>query len=70
MHRYTSDEVRSIYREIHRRLNFSVMDGSVETQSEYLERRNVMMQGVYSALMVTASNWPEVVSWLSALEVV
>lgn len=66
--RYTKDQIRAIYDETARRLYMMIYDGSFEDDNDRLEYQNAMLQGVYSALIATASNWPEVAQWCKVIE--
>lgn len=66
--RYTKDQVRAIYNETARRLYMMIRSDSFEDENNLREYENAMLQGVYSALVATASNWPEVDQWCRAIE--
>ena len=66
--KYTKEQVKAIYDEIERRLYQMVFEDSFENDFERLEYQKAMLQGFYSALMVTASNWLEVRSWIDEIE--
>lgn len=65
---YTKDQIRAIYDETARRLYMMIYDGSFKDDNDRLEYQNAMLQGVYSALIATASNWPEVAQWCKVIE--
>lgn len=66
--RYTKDQVRAIYDETARRLYTMIRSDSFEDENDLREYENAMLQGVYSALRATASNWPEVAQWCRTIE--
>ena len=66
--KYTKEQVNAIYDETERRLYMMICDDSFEDEFARREYENAMLQGVYSALMVTASNWPDVRQWCSEIE--
>ncbi|MBO6267353.1 MAG: hypothetical protein J6M06_03885 [Synergistaceae bacterium] len=45
-----------------------IKDDVFERLSDMIEYRKAMLQGVYSTLMVTASNWPDVAAWCREIE--
>ena len=65
---YTREQVEAVYDEVDRRLEMDIRDGYFYNKqgnfqdAEYKDYRAAMLQGVYSALMATASNWSEVVT--------
>lgn len=65
---YTKEQVKAIYDETERRLYMMICDDSFEDEFVRREYENAMLQGVYSALMATASNWPDVRQWCSEIE--
>lgn len=66
--KYTKEQVKAIYDETERRLYQMVFDDSFEDEFEQREYQKAMLQGVYSALMVTADNWPDVAQWCREIE--
>lgn len=66
--KYTKQQVKAIYDETERRIYMMIRADSFEDEYDLREYKNAMLQGVYSALMVTASNWPEVRSWADEIE--
>lgn len=65
---YTRKQIEAVYDEIDRRVMLEVNDGTFETVTEVSDYRNAMLQGTYSALMVQAKNWPQVVRWCDEIE--
>ena len=65
---YTFEQVKRIYAEMHRRIYNLIRFDSFVDDNDRREFQNAMLQGIYSALMATASNWPDVVQWCSRLE--
>lgn len=61
---YTKENIEAICAEVNRRLELRVAYG--ETDIETIKAD--MLQGVYAALMATASNWPEIVRWMDIIE--
>ena len=66
--KYTKEQVKAIYDETERRLYMMICDDSFEDEFDRREYENAMLQGVYSALCATASNWPEVAQWCREIE--
>lgn len=66
--KYTKEQVKAIYDETERRLYQMVSDDSFEDELDRREYQKAMLQGVYSALMVTALNWPDVAQWCREIE--
>lgn len=66
--KYTKEQVKAIYDETERRLYQMVFDDSFEDEFDQWEYQKAMLQGVYSALMATASNWPDVAQWCREIE--
>ena len=66
--KYTKEQVKAIYDETERRIYMMICDDAFEDEYDLREYENAILQGVYSALMVTASNWPEVRSWTDEIE--
>lgn len=67
MFEYTREIVEQVLDEMWRRYDFDVMNGEYsKREAEYLYMD--MMNGVDSALMVTAKNWWEVVQWIAEIE--
>ena len=57
------DQVTKVYDEVARRIDDEIRDGMLETAGDVHEEWCIMLQGVYSTLMMLAGNWPEVRSW-------
>ncbi len=66
--KYTKGQVKAIYDEMERRIYMMICADSFENEYDRKQYKNAMLQGVYSALIVTASNWPEVRSWTDEIE--
>lgn len=66
--KYSFAQVKAIYDEMDRRLYMMICDDSFEDEFARQEYQNAMLQGVYSVLSVTASNWPDVAQWCIRLE--
>jgi hypothetical protein len=66
--KYTKEQVKAIYDETERRLCQMVFDDSFEDEFDRREYQKAMLQGVYSALMATAANWPDVAQWCREIE--
>ena len=66
--RYIKDDVERVYDEVDRRIADYIKDDAFEWLSDMIEYRKAMLQGVYSTLMVTASNWPDVAAWCREIE--
>lgn len=66
--KYTKEQVKAIYDETERRLYMMICDDSFEDEFDRREYENAMLQGVYSALVATATNWPEVAQWCREIE--
>lgn len=66
--KYTKEQVKAIYDETERRLYQMVFDDSFEDEFDRREYQKAMLQGVYSALMATAANWPDVAQWCQEIE--
>lgn len=66
--KYTKEQVKAVYLEVDRRLDMMIFDGSFENDFERRDYVNAMMQGVYSVLCATASNWPDVAQWCCDIE--
>ena len=65
---YTQEDIERILNEVERRIDIEVKDGMFTHQDEIKEYLAVMMQGVYSTLMVTSDDWPSVVTMLDKSE--
>lgn len=68
MYDFTKSDITKVYDEVDRRINIAINDGDLESQDEINDYRAVMMQGVYSTLMVLAKDWPAVVQMIMAEE--
>ena len=66
---YTKDMIENIVCEVVRRIELDIQDMVYETYDDVREGTKEKMQGVYSAVMATASNWSECVWWFDELEV-
>lgn len=62
------EHVQKAYNEVERRLELDISYGALPTEYEYIERRNAMLQGVYSVLMMLSDNWPETRSFCDRVE--
>lgn len=60
---YTEDDIVRIYDEVDRRVEIDESDGCFRTIIERVDYRNAILQGVYSVLMVSSTNW----SWVCGL---
>ena len=66
---YTREQVAAAYDELKRRLMLDVIeyaddhDDDGMPESVYFAIARSMMDGLYSVLMATAANWPEIVQW-------
>lgn len=71
---FSKADVERVYDEVERRWDMlhyeydEKTDSCVFTPDELIEIRYDMMQGVYSALMVLAKNWPDVRSMTDHIE--
>lgn len=65
---YKREDIERIYDEVDRRIEMEIKDGGFKYISEVVEYRKAMLQGVYSTLMVTAKDWPQVVFWTDQIE--
>lgn len=68
MYDFTKSDITKVYEEVDRRINIAINDGDLESQDEIDDYRAVMMQGVYSTLMVLAKDWPAVVQMIRVEE--
>ena len=75
MYDFTKSDITKVYDEVDRRINIAINDGdftgcvgSPEWQDEIDDHRAVMMQGVYSTLMVLAKDWSAVVQMIRVEE--
>lgn len=71
---YTREQVEAAYDELKRRVEGNVREYP-ETHNDEDMPENIyfnmcydMTQGLYSVIMATATNWPEVVQWIPELE--
>ncbi|MBR5279953.1 MAG: hypothetical protein IKU26_03170 [Clostridia bacterium] len=66
---YTREQVAAAYDELKRRINQEVAEypeaynGYEMPENVYFETARAMVDGLYSVLMATAANWPEIVQW-------
>ena len=65
---YNKKDVERVYDEVDRRIQLITDDGEFDWLSDLVEYRKAMLQGVYSTLMVTSRNWPDVSSWCREIE--
>lgn len=65
---FNRGQVARVYEEMERRISIMISQGEIETEKELNDTRVLMRQGAYAALMVTASNWEEVVHWIDEME--
>lgn len=65
---YTKEQIEAVYGEVSRRLSMMICDDSFEDEFDRREYQNAMLQGVYSALIATATNWPEAAKWCCEAE--
>lgn len=68
MYDFTKSDIKKVYDEVDRRINIAINDGDLESHDEIDDYRAVMMQGVYSTLMVLAKDWPAVVQMIRVEE--
>ena len=67
---YTREQVQAAYNELKRRIDGDVFeypdlhDGRDMPQDVYFDLCYDMTQGLYSAFMATAANWPEICQWI------
>lgn len=66
--KYEKGQIANIYYEMERRISLMIMQHEIENDTELKDARCLMRQGIYAALMVTASNWEEVVRWIEEME--
>lgn len=66
--KYTREQIEAVYEEAGRRMYLEARDGTFEDDFDRREYRKAMLQGVYSALIATATNWPEVANWCREIE--
>lgn len=65
----TLEQVREVYKEADRRLNDMVSMEDIESPEDYFDTRNMMLQGIYSALMVlSGKDWPDVRRYTDQIE--
>lgn len=65
---YTKDHIIDIVLEILRREEYDLHDNIYLTYDELKEARKEKLQGAYSAVMVTAKNWPDCAQWFREAE--
>ena len=65
---YTREMVEAIYDEMDRRIELDIASGCFRWEREIVEARKTMLQGIYSVMMVTASNWSELTWTLEEIE--
>lgn len=65
--KFDKEQIKAIYDEVERRM-CGLTEDDYFTEKEIIDERRAMMQGVYSVLSVTASNWPEVRHWTDEIE--
>lgn len=68
MYDFTKSDITKVYDEVDRRINIAINDGDLESQDEIDDYHAIMMQGVYSTLMVLAKDWPAVVQMIMVEE--
>lgn len=66
--RYTKEQIEAVYDEVSRRLTQMAADDDFEDYFDRKEYQKAMLQGVYSALIATATNWPEAEKWCCEAE--
>lgn len=70
----TRTELERIYDEVDRRIGMYIADifsdySEAEIrEADIIEYRKDVLQGVYSALIVTVPNWPEIAQWCNEIE--
>ena len=65
---YTKEQIEAVYGEVSRRLTQMVENEDFEDDFDRKEYQKAMLQGVYSALIATATNWPEAAKWCCEAE--
>ncbi len=62
---FTEEQCIAAMDEMDRRIKMDIEDGDFKYESEVIEYRKAMMQGIFGTFMCMASNWPDVAGWLS-----
>lgn len=67
---FTQEQVKAVYDEVDRRIELDIKDGDFKWESEIVEYRKAMLQGVYSVLMSLAPNrnWQDTTWWIQEEE--
>ena len=65
---YTREMIEAIYDEMDRRIELDIANGCFKWEREIVEARKTMLQGIYSAMTITASNWLELAWTISEIE--
>lgn len=68
MYDFTRSDITKVCDEVDRRINIAINYGDLESQDEIDGYRTVMMQGVYSTLMVLSKDWPAVIQMIRVEE--
>ena len=66
--RYSKEQIEAVYDEVSRRLTQMVANEDFDDDFDRKEYQKAMLQGVYSALIATATNWPEAAKWCGEAE--
>lgn len=62
---FTEEQCIAAMDEMDRRIKMDIEDGNFKYESEVIEYRKAMMQGIFGTFMCMASNWPDVAACLS-----